>query len=481
MSSQVQNNTVSLGSDSVGKLLMRYAIPAIIAMASSSLYHIIDSIFIGHGVGDAAISGMAVTLPIMNIAAAFGAMVGVGAAARISIRLGEGNKRAAERILCNAVLLNIVLGISIMLTFLLFLDPILIFFSGGEASPETLRYAREFMEIIMFGNIITHLYLGLNEQLRASGYPRKAMYIMLLAMALCTALNPLFIFVFKWGVQGSALATVTAQFVALLIQMHHYTSPKSFLRFRRSNFHFDRRIVGNIISIGMAPFLLNLCASLVTRFMNTVLLQYGGTGADDVISSADFSGDVYVGAYGIMNRVLLLFVMVAQGFNQGMQPIVGYNYGARQYDRVIKALKYAIMCATVVTTVAFLIGIFFPYQVAALFVDTSDGASAQAMADIVAQGLRVAMMVFPLVGFQIIAGGFFQYIGRAPLAMFMSTTRQLLFLLPLLLILTPEYGAMGAWMSMPIADSLSVIVATILLTLQIRKLRRMEHDMRFSS
>ena len=481
MSSQVQNNTVSLGSDSVGKLLMRYAIPAIIAMASSSLYHIIDSIFIGHGVGDAAISGMAVTLPIMNIAAAFGAMVGVGAAARISIRLGEGNKRAAERILCNAVLLNIVLGIGIMLTFLLFLDPILIFFSGGEASPETLRYAREFMEIIMFGNIITHLYLGLNEQLRASGYPRKAMYIMLLAMALCTALNPLFIFVFKWGVQGSALATVTAQFVALLIQMHHYTSPKSFLRFRRSNFHFDRRIVGNIISIGMAPFLLNLCASLVTRFMNTVLLQYGGTGADDVISSADFSGDVYVGAYGIMNRVLLLFVMVAQGFNQGMQPIVGYNYGARQYDRVIKVLKYAIMCATVVTTVAFLIGIFFPYQVAALFVDTSDGASAQAMADIVAQGLRVAMMVFPLVGFQIIAGGFFQYIGRAPLAMFMSTTRQLLFLLPLLLILTPEYGAMGAWMSMPIADSLSVIVATILLTLQIRKLRRMEHDMRFSS
>lgn len=481
MSSQVQNNTVSLGSDSVGKLLMRYAIPAIIAMASSSLYHIIDSIFIGHGVGDVAISGMAVTLPIMNIAAAFGAMVGVGAAARISIRLGEGNKRAAERILCNAVLLNIVLGISIMLTFLLFLDPILIFFSGGEASPETLRYAREFMEIIMFGNIITHLYLGLNEQLRASGYPRKAMYIMLLAMALCTALNPLFIFVFKWGVQGSALATVTAQFVALLIQMHHYTSPKSFLRFRRSNFHFDRRIVGNIISIGMAPFLLNLCASLVTRFMNTVLLQYGGTGAGDVISSADFSGDVYVGAYGIMNRVLLLFVMVAQGFNQGMQPIVGYNYGARQYDRVIKVLKYAIMCATVVTTVAFLIGIFFPYQVAALFVDTSDGASAQAMADIVAQGLRVAMMVFPLVGFQIIAGGFFQYIGRAPLAMFMSTTRQLLFLLPLLLILTPEYGAMGAWMSMPIADSLSVIVATILLTLQIRKLRRMEHDMRFSS
>ena len=483
MSSQVQNNTVSLGSDSVGKLLMRYAIPAIIAMASSSLYHIIDSIFIGHGVGEAAITGMAVTLPIMNIASAFGAMVGVGAAARISIRLGEGNKRAAERILCNAVLLNIVLGISIMLIFLLFLDPILIFFSGGEASPETLHYAREFMEIIMFGNIITHLYLGLNEQLRASGYPRKAMYIMLLAMALCTALNPLFIFVFKWGVQGSALATVTAQFVALMIQMHHYTSKSSFLRFKRHNFHFDRRIVGNIISIGMAPFLLNLCASLVTRFMNTALLNYGGTGEYDVIQRASFDGDIdiYVGAYGIMNRVLLLFVMVAQGFNQGMQPIVGYNYGARQYDRVIKVLKYAIMCATCVTTLAFLIGHFFPREVAVMFVDTSKGASAEAMVDIVAQGLGLAMMIFPLVGFQIVAGGFFQYIGRAPLAMFMSTTRQLLFLLPLLLILTPEYGAVGAWLAMPIADGASVLVAAILLFMQIRKLRRMEHDMRFSS
>lgn len=483
MSSQVQNNTVSLGSDSVGKLLMRYAIPAIIAMASSSLYHIIDSIFIGHGVGEAAITGMAVTLPIMNIASAFGAMVGVGAAARISIRLGEGNKRAAERILCNAVLLNIVLGISIMLIFLLFLDPILIFFSGGEASPETLRYAREFMEIIMFGNIITHLYLGLNEQLRASGYPRKAMYIMLLAMALCTALNPLFIFVFKWGVQGSALATVTAQFVALMIQMHHYTSKSSFLRFKRHNFHFDRRIVGNIISIGMAPFLLNLCASLVTRFMNTALLNYGGTGEYDVIQRASFDGDIdiYVGAYGIMNRVLLLFVMVAQGFNQGMQPIVGYNYGARQYDRVIKVLKYAIMCATCVTTLAFLIGHFFPREVAVIFVDASKGASAEAMVDIVAQGLGLAMMIFPLVGFQIVAGGFFQYIGRAPLAMFMSTTRQLLFLLPLLLILTPEYGAVGAWLAMPIADGASVLVAAILLFMQIRKLRRMEHDMRFSS
>lgn len=480
---QAQNNTISLGTDSLGKLLARYSIPAIIAMASSSLYHIIDSIFIGHGVGGAAISGMAITLPIMNIASAFGAMVGVGAAARISIRLGEGNKRAAEDILGNAVLLNITLGIGIMLVFLLFLDPILVFFSGGEAGVETLDYARRFMRIIMFGNIITHLYLGLNEQLRASGYPRKAMYIMLLSMALCTILNPLFIFGFGWGIEGSAGATVIAQSIALSVQIKHYTSKSSFLRFKRRSLRFKSSIIKNIISIGMAPFLLNVCASLVTRFMNTALLRYGGTGEYDIVSAAMFDGnvgDVYVGAYGIMNRVILLFIMVAQGFNQGMQPIVGYNYGAKQYGRVITVLKYTIIAASCVTTFAFLIGFFFPAEVAAAFVDTSNGAADRAMVDVVAQGLGVAMTVFPLVGFQIVAGSFFQYIGRAPLAMFLSTTRQLLFLLPLLLTLTPQYGAMGAWVSMPIADSLAVLVAGTLLFFQVRKLRRMEHDLHFS-
>ena len=482
MASSANNSTISLGSDSLGKLLARYAIPAIIAMASSSLYHIIDSIFIGHGVGGTAISGMAITLPIMNIASAFGAMVGIGAAARISIRLGEGNKHAAERILGNAVMLNLILGVSIMLVFLFFLDPILVFFSGGNASKEALGYARDFMEIIMFGNIITHLYLGLNEQLRASGYPRKAMYIMLTAIALCALLNPLFIFVLDWGIRGSAWATVVAQSIALSIQLHHYTSNSSFLRFRRTAFRLDKAIIGAILSIGMAPFLLNVCASFVTRFMNTALLKYGGTGAWDVVSATTFDGnvgDIYVGAYGVMNRVILLFIMVAQGFNQGMQPIVGYNYGAKQYGRVLTVLKYTIICATCVTTLAFLIGVLFPREVAALFVDSSNGVADQAMIDVVAQGLGVSMLIFPLVGFQVVAGSFFQYIGKAPLAMFLSTTRQLLFLLPLLLILPPQFGAMGAWASMPLADSLSVIVAAVLLTLQIRKLKRMEHDLHF--
>ncbi len=481
MSKNTHNNTVSLGTDPLRRLLPKYAIPAIIAMASSSLYNIIDSIFVGHGVGGAAISGMAVTLPIMNIASAFGAMVGVGAASRISIRLGEGNRRAAEQILGNAVLLNLLLGLSVMGIMLGFLDPILHFFSGDKASEETIAYARDFMRIIMAGNVITHLYLSLNEQLRASGYPVKSMAVMLTAVGMCVVLNPLFIFVFDWGIKGSAWATVIAQSSALAVLLVHYTSRKSFLRFHRRSFRFRWKIVAAIISIGLAPFLLNICASLVVRFINTSLLEYGGTGARDVITQAVFDGDVgdvYVGAYGIMNRVVLLFVMVVLGLNQGMQPIVGYNYGARQYDRVIKTLRYTILAAMGVTTAAFLIGHFMPGTVAAAFVDGSNGGADKAMIDVVSDGLCIVLMMFPVVGFQIVAGSFFQYIGRAPLAIFMSMTRQLLFLVPLLVFLPPRYGAMGVWMSMPAADGVSVIIAAVLLFTQIRKLRREQRMMR---
>ncbi|MBP3455089.1 MAG: MATE family efflux transporter [Alistipes sp.] len=476
------NNTVSLGTDPIRRLLPRYAIPAIIAMASASLYNIIDSIFIGHGVGGAAISGMAITLPIMNIASAFGAMVGVGAASRISIRLGEGNLRAAEKTLGNAVLLNITLGLVVMGIILGFLDPILRFFSGAKASEETIDYARQFMQIIMAGNVITHLYLSLNEQLRASGYPVKSMAVMLTAVGVCIVLNPLFIFVFGWGIRGSALATVIAQSSALGILLVHYNSKKSFLRFHRRCFRFERKIVVAIISIGLSPFLLNICASLVVRFINTSLLEYGGTGAGDVISQATFAGDVgdvYVGAYGIMNRVLLLFVMVVMGLNQGMQPIVGYNYGAKQYDRVIKALRYTIICAVGVMTVAFLIGRLFPVQVASAFVDASKGGADEAIIDVVAQGLGIVLLLYPAVGFQIVAGNFFQYIGRAPLAIFMSMTRQLLFLVPLLIFLPPRYGAQGVWASMPIADGVSILLAATLLLRQIRILRRAQREQRF--
>ncbi|MBQ8853557.1 MAG: MATE family efflux transporter [Alistipes sp.] len=466
-----QVNTLSLGTDNIGSLLWRYAAPAIIAMASNSIYHIIDSIFVGHGVGGAAISGMAITMPIMNIAGAFGAMVGVGAAARMSIRLGEGNMQAAEKTLANAVMLNLILGFLLMAVMLIFLDPILQLFSGGNASAETLSYARDFMRIILLGNMTQHMYLGLNEQIRASGYPQKSMRIILTAVALNLCLNPLFIFKFGWGIKGSALATVISQAVSFLIACSHFCLKSSFVRFRRAAFVLDWKIIKAILSIGLAPFMVNICASMVAAFVNTALLKYGGTGAHDVVHTTHASADIYVGAYGIANRIVMLLIMVIQGLNQGMQPIVGFNYGAKQYDRVRKALFMTIGCGMTISTLGFLACQIFPESIAAMFVDSTKGGDEALMITAASQAMRIIVTMFPLVGFQIVAAAFFQYIGHAKLAIFVSMTRQMLFLLPLLWIVPRFLGATGVWVSMPIADCASITLAAILLTRELKRLK----------
>lgn len=447
---------LSLGTDSLSSLLLRYAIPSIIAMTSSSLYNIIDSIFIGHGVGPLAIAGLALTLPLMNLAGGFGAMVGIGAAAIISIRLGQGNRRAAERTLGNVVLLNVLIGAVFTTLSLVFLDEILYFFG---ASPQTIGYARDFMQIILSGTIVTHLYLGLNEVLRASGYPQKAMMIILTAVGINIVLNPLFIFGFGWGIRGSAIATVIAQCSALTVSLTHFSNKESFLHFKKGIFRLRARIVGGIVSIGLAPFLLNLCASIVVIFVNKALRTYGGD-----------AGDVYIGAYGIMNRVVLLFIMVVAGLNQGMQPIVGYNYGAKQYVRVVKTLKMTILCAVAVTTTGFLIGHFLPRQVAMLFVGS--GEDTVPIVEAAAAGLRIVLTVFPIVGFQIVTSNFFQYIGKPRKAILLSLTRQMLFLVPLLIILPSHLGVVGVWYAMPIADGTASLLAAVLLWRQLRTLRR---------
>lgn len=449
-----QITTLSLGTDPLSKLLPRYAIPAIIAMISTSLFNIIDSIFIGHGVGALAISGMALTMPIMNIASAFGSLVGVGAAAITSIRLGQGNKRAAEEVLGNAVLLNITIGILFGGLSLYFLDEILYFFGASE---QTIGYARDFMHVILVGNVITHLYLGLNELMRASGYPHKAMYAMLLSVAVNCVLNPLFIFKFGWGVQGSAFSTVIAQCCALSISLHHFSRRSSFIRFHRDIFRFKAPIIGNIISIGMAPFLMNICTSIVVIFVNKALKTYGG--------------DLNIGAYGVINRVVMLFLMIVFGLNQGMQPIVGYNYGAKQYDRVLKALRITISCAVCVTTAGFLVGQFFPREVAMLFVG-GDSTESNELIEAVTYGMKSVMIMFWAVGFQVVTGNFFQYIGKPKRAILISLTRQLIFLIPLLIILPPKFGLLGVWISMPISDTMSVMLAVVLLYFQVRAFKR---------
>ncbi|MDR1670983.1 MAG: MATE family efflux transporter [Alistipes sp.] len=444
-----------LGTERIGTLLARYAVPAIIAMASMSLYNIIDSVFIGHAVGGGAmaLSGLAIAMPLMNISAAFGSMVGIGAAATVSINLGEGKRERTFHILGNQVLLNLIIGASLTVLSLFFLDDLLIMFGASEY---TLPPARDFMQVIFGGCIVHHMFWGFNEMMRASGYPQRAMGLMLLTVVLTCAFNALFLFVFEWGVRGSAFATVLAQAVALGLAIAHFSSRKSFLHFRRGIFRLRRRMVGGILSIGVAPFLVNFCSSIVVIFVNRALAANGG--------------DLYSGGYGVMNRVVMLFIMICAGFNQGMQPIVGFNYGARNFDRVVSTLRITIFWAVGVMTVAFLAGELIPEQIAQLFVKRSDP-DAPMLVEISGVAMRYVMMFFPIVGFQIVTTNFFQYIGKAPKAITLSLTRQMLFLLPLLLLLPRSMGATGVWISFPIADAVATALAAVLLWRQLRKFR----------
>lgn len=450
-----QTSPLSLGTDSLSRLLMRYALPAIIAQVAASLYNIIDSIFIGQGVGPLAISGLALTMPMMNLTAAFGAMIGAGSAALTSIRLGQGNKAAAERILGNVVLLNIILGVVLMVFGLFYLDELLYFFGASE---QTLPYAREYMEIILYGNVITHLYHGLNCMLRVAGYPNKAMNITIIAVILNAVLDAVFILWWGWGIAGSAWATVIAQLVAVVVQWVHFSDVKSFLRFRSEAFRLRWDIIKNIITVGMAPFMIQSCACVVVIIVNNTLGEYGG--------------DLSIGAYGIANRVAFLFTMVVMGFTMGMQPIVGYNYGARAYDRVLKTLWMTVGWSVATTTLGFLICEIFPYQVVHIFVSEDGSGSATELIEASARGLRILVLMLPLVGFNIVAGNLFQHIGKPKRAILLSVSRQMLFLVPLIIFLPRHLGADGVWYSIPIADFVSTLLAALLLFQQIRKFKK---------
>lgn len=451
---RIQDSPLSLGTDSLSSLLWRYAVPAIIAQVSASLYHVIDSIFVGQGVGPLAISGLALTMPVMNLSAAFGAMVGVGSSALTSIRLGQGNKSAAELILGNVVLLNVVMGVVFMALGLYYLDDLLYLFG---ASDESLPYAREFMRVILIGNIITHLYYGLNNQLRVTGYPQKAMHTMLLSVALNLVLCPLFIFVFDWGIAGSAWATVIAQSVALAWLLHHFSNKANFLSFRRDSFRFNWDIVKSSLSIGLAPFIMQSCACIVVIFVNNKMQHYGG--------------DLAIGAYGIVNRVAFLFTMIVMGLNQGMQPIVGYNYGAKNYERVRKILFMTITWATIVTTIGFLICQLFPEAVVRLFAKEDGSGSATQLIALASHGMRTMLAAFPIVGLSMVVGNFFQFIGKSKRAILLSMTRQMIFIIPLLAILPSFWGEDGVWYSIPIADTMATLLALGLIIYQLRQLR----------
>ncbi len=441
-----KTNAHELGSENIGKLLVSYSVPAITATAAASLYNIIDRVFIGQGVGPMAISGLALTYPLMNITAAFGSLVGVGAGTMVSIRLGRYDRKGATMFLGNAVMLNLILSVSVAVLTLVFLRPIL--FALG-ASEETYPYARDFMQVILAGNIFTHLYLGLNNIMRASGYPGKAMITTLMTVAVNVMLAPLFIFVFGWGIRGAAFATVVAQMTGTVWVVNHFLRAKSFVHFLPGYFKLKKLIISDIFSIGMSNFIMLLTASMVNLIMNLSLKKYGG--------------DFAIGAFGIIVSIATLIIMIVFGFNQGMQPIVGYNYGAGKMQRVLQTYRYTLIAGLCVTSTGFLLVQIFPGAIASAFT-TSDELTALAVT-----GMRLNLLAFPIVGFQIVTTTFFQSVGKAGISIFLSLSRQVLFLIPALLILPHFMGLKGVWLSTPSADIIATLVTFFILRWQFKK------------
>lgn len=450
ISEKADDRAERLGREPVFKLLISFSLPAIIGMTASSLYNIIDRVFIGNGVGPLAISGLALTLPIMTLTAAFGAMIGAGASAMVSIRLGQQRKDDATNILGNTLILNFIIGLFITIAGLIFLDPILYAFG---ASDDTIPYARDFTQIILLANLFNHNFIGLNNVMRASGYPGKAMWSSILTVAINLILAPVFIFVFDWGIRGAAIATAIAQLAGFCWVMLHFLNKNSFLHFKKGYYRLKKRIVKDILSIGMAPLLMNATASLVAVLVNTSLVKYGGN-----------NGDLAVGAYGIIGSIAMLFIMVVMGINMGMQPIAGYNFGAKKPERVMEVYKLSIIWATVITTIGFILAMAFPYKIVSAFTTDSQ------MRELSTNAMKLVFLAFPLVGFQVVTSNLFQSIGKAGTAIFLSLSRQLIFLLPAILILPTFLGTNGVWIALPVGDTLAFIVTVVVILTQKNKL-----------
>ena len=436
--------TEALGQKSIGSLLAQYSIPAIIASVATSLYNIVDSIFIGRGVGPMAIAGLAITFPLMNLVAAFCMMIAAGGATITSIFLGQKNMSRATDVVNNVFVLCLIHAFVVGGITLIFLDDILYFFG---ATDETIVYAREFMRVILLGTPIAFVFIGLNNLMRATGYPKKAMISALISVAVNVVLAPLFIFSFKWGIRGAACATLCGQTVAFIWVLCHFLSRSSIVHFKLRNRWLSASIVKRIYAIGLSPFLMNVCACVVVIFINRALLDYGGD-----------QGNLCVGAYGIINRTTMFFVMVVFGVTQGMQPILGYNIGSGQHDRVKRTLRTGIWIGVAITSIGWMISEGLPDTVSHLF--TTD----ETLTTISREGFRVYFIVYPVVGCQIVIQNFFQSVGKPKLSIFLSLTRQLLFLLPFLIFLPRLWGITGVWAAMAASDFIAFLTAIITLS-----------------
>ena len=439
---------LELGTKPVGQLLMQYALPAIVAMSASSLYNIIDRAMIGQVVGPEAIAGLGITFPLMNLGAAFGAAVGVGASTCISVKLGQRDYKTAEHLLGNTVTLNLIVGFLFMAVCLTFLDPILRFFGASDV---TLPYAREFMVVILLGNMVTHMYFGMNAVLRAAGKPRHAMYATLFTVGMNILLVVAFVWWLRWGIRGAALATITSQSMALCWQMWIFSNKKELLHLKRGIYRLKSELVRNIVSIGISPFLMNATACLVVIFMNNQFVRYGG--------------DMAVGAYSIANSVVMVLFMFVMGMNQGMQPIVGYNYGAEKFDRMFRCLWLTIAVATGILLVGWTLSMLFPRQIARVF--TTD----PTLLALAARGIKLNMLVFFVVGSQAVITNFFQCIGKVEISIFLSLSRQLILLIPLAYLMPLFLGLDGVWYSMAVSDFGSFAMTIPLLVWYMKRIK----------
>ena len=436
------SRTTELGTAPVHKLLFKYAMPAIIAMTATSLYNIVDSIYIGHGCGALALGALTVAKPFMDICAAFGSLVGVGASSLLAIYLGEKDYDRANRVLGNVIVLNVILSAIVMAVGLIWLDPILMAFGASEA---TLGYAHDYMEIILFGNILTHIYFGLNAMLRASGHPRFSMTATIVAVTINIILDPIFIFGLDMGVRGAALATVLSQAVAVVWQLTKFMDKNELVRFHRGIWRLNKHITFRALAIGMSPFLYNIAHCFVVIIINNQLKLFGG--------------DMAIASYGVINRLTFVFAMIVMGFNQGMQPIAGYNYGAKNYDRVKKSFYITCAYATGVMGIMFILGEVFPVFVTQIFSDEIE------LIDQTVVPMRIICSTMLIIGFQMVTGNLFTSIGKAGRSIFLSLTRQVLYLIPLALLLPKLFDdpVSGVWWSIPISDTLSAITAVIVL------------------
>ena len=441
--------TLELGTKPVGRLLWQYALPAIIAMSASSLYNIIDRVFIGQVVGADAIAGLAITFPFMNLGAAFGAAVGIGTSTAISVKFGQKDYQTAEQLMGNSVVLNLIIGAAFSVLCLIFLEPILRFFGASDA---TIPYATSFMQVILAGNIFSHMYFGMNAVLRAASKPRQAMMATLFTVVMNILLDVVFILWWGWGIRGAGLATVISQCLALCWQIKIFANPNELLHFKRGICRLRASLVKLIVSIGISPFLMNVCACIVVILVNRQLVTYGG--------------DMAVGAFGVANAISTVFGMFVIGLNQGMQPIAGYNYGSRQFDRLMRVLRLAIASATAIMIVGWIVGMFFPRLMSRMFTSDAQLIKMSVMA------IHYNMLMFPFIGFQMVVTNFFQCIGKVKISIFLSLSRQLILLIPLLIVLPLRFNLDGVWAAVPTSDFTSAIIAGVFMFWYMRKFKR---------